>query len=241
MRPAAAAALSLPVFVVTAVHFPFYWAVGRINEIAAWLVLGITVYSAAAYGRRPQSSQPTSSMPPGRTSKLGLFNRRPAEAVEAISAVEQASRQAIADLHQLVGVLRRQDEADDDLAPQPGLRQLPTLVAQMSRAGLATQLTIHGDPQKLPAATTASVCMRCLAVMARDGEAEDGQCSQRGGVAAARCGADGHPDARHRRAGGLPPDSQRRNQHGTRADPHHPSSATSTCSTRCVQAPAAFC
>ena len=56
--------------------------------------------------------------------------------------MEQASRQAIADLHQLVGVLRRQDEADDDLAPQPGLRQLPTLVAQMSRAGLATQLTV---------------------------------------------------------------------------------------------------
>jgi hypothetical protein len=41
------------VVVVTGIHFPLYWAVGQINEIGAWLVLGVAIYSAAVYGRRP--------------------------------------------------------------------------------------------------------------------------------------------------------------------------------------------
>lgn len=41
------------VLVVTGIHFPLYWAVGQINEIGAWLVLGVAIYSAAVYGRRP--------------------------------------------------------------------------------------------------------------------------------------------------------------------------------------------
>jgi signal transduction histidine kinase len=44
------------VLVVTVVHFPFYWALGQLHEIACWLVLGVAVYSAAAYGRRPRAA-----------------------------------------------------------------------------------------------------------------------------------------------------------------------------------------
>ena len=42
----------LPVLVVTTVQFTRYWAVGQVNEIASWVVLGVAVYSAAAYGNR---------------------------------------------------------------------------------------------------------------------------------------------------------------------------------------------
>ncbi len=44
------------VLAITAVHFPLYWAVGQVNEIASWLVLGVAVYSAAAYGRLPRAA-----------------------------------------------------------------------------------------------------------------------------------------------------------------------------------------
>jgi signal transduction histidine kinase len=79
-----------------------------------------------------------------------LFDRDPKEAVEAIGSVELASRQAIADLQQLVGVLRRQEEGDD-LIPQPSLRRLPELVEHMRKAGLPVELTMQGRPQQLPA------------------------------------------------------------------------------------------
>jgi len=79
-----------------------------------------------------------------------LFDRDPTEAVAAIGSVETASRQAIADLQQLVGVLRRQEEGDD-LAPQPSLQRLPELVEHMRQAGLPVQLTVKGRPTPLPA------------------------------------------------------------------------------------------
>jgi signal transduction histidine kinase len=44
------------VLAVTAVHFVFYWPVGMLNEIASWLVLGVAVFSAAAYGRLPRAA-----------------------------------------------------------------------------------------------------------------------------------------------------------------------------------------
>jgi signal transduction histidine kinase len=79
-----------------------------------------------------------------------LFARRPEEAVEAISAVETGSRQAIAELQQLVGVLRRHEEGEDR-APQPGLGQLPGLVDHMRQAGLPVALRVEGERRPLPA------------------------------------------------------------------------------------------
>jgi len=79
-----------------------------------------------------------------------LFHSRPSEATEAIASVETASRQAVADLQQLVGVLRRREEPDH-LAPQPSLSQLPTLVAHMEQAGLPVQLTVEGPERPLAA------------------------------------------------------------------------------------------
>jgi signal transduction histidine kinase len=42
----------LLVLAVTTVQFTRYWAVGQVNEIASWVILGVAVYSAAAYADR---------------------------------------------------------------------------------------------------------------------------------------------------------------------------------------------
>ena len=235
----------LLVLAVTTLHFTRYWAVGQVNEIASWVILGVAVYSAAAYADRRRArwmcgacllwligsgvvlsarAGPIGAVevaaiamfdalpfllawPLGammrrlreyravleernrqldqerevnarravleervriarelhdvvahHVSLMGvqagvarrLFDRDPPEAVAAIGSVETASRQAIADLQQLVGVLRRQEEGDD-LAPQPSLQRLPELVEHMRQTGLPVKLTTTGEPQQLPA------------------------------------------------------------------------------------------
>jgi signal transduction histidine kinase len=235
----------LAVLAVTTLQFTGYWAVGQVNEIASWVILGVAVYSAAAYAdRRPArwvcgacllwliGSAVVLSARAGSIGAVGaaaiaifdalpfllawplgtmmrrlreyraaleernrqldqerevnarravleervriarelhdvvahhvsvmgvqagvarrLFDRDPTEAVAAIGSVETASRQAIADLQQLVGVLRRQEEGDD-LAPQPSLGRLPELVEHMRQAGLPVELTVQGRRAPLPA------------------------------------------------------------------------------------------
>ena len=235
----------LAVLAVTTLQFTRYWAVGQVNEIASWVILGVAVYSAAAYADRRWARWVCGAcllwligsavLPSARAGQIGavevvaiaifdalpfllawplgtmmrrlreyraaleernrqldqerevnarravleervriarelhdvvahhvsvmgiqagvarrLFDRDPSEAVAAIGSVETASRQAITDLQQLVGVLRRQEEADD-LAPQPSLGRLPELVEHMRQAGLPVELTVQGRRTPLPA------------------------------------------------------------------------------------------
>ena len=235
----------LLVLAVTTLHFTRYWAVGQVNEIASWVILGVAVYSAAAYADRRRARWRSGAcllwligsgvVLSARAGPIGavevaaiamfdalpfllawplgammrrlreyrvvledrnrqldqerevnarravleervriarelhdvvahhvsvmgvqagvarrLFDRDPPEAVAAIGSVETASRQAIADLQQLVGVLRRQEEGDD-LAPQPSLQRLPELVEHMRQTGLPVKLTTTGESQQLPA------------------------------------------------------------------------------------------
>jgi len=77
-----------------------------------------------------------------------VMERQPDKATEALSSIEASSRQALVDLHRLLGFLRRAGEADD-LAPQPGLAQLGDLVGAGGQEGLAVDLSIEGDPRPL--------------------------------------------------------------------------------------------
>ncbi|WAZ19137.1 sensor histidine kinase [Streptomyces cinnabarinus] len=79
----------------------------------------------------------------------------PQGALEAMTAVEEAGRQALDELRHLLGVLRPKTERDG-LGPQPGLADLPRLVAQVREAGLDVSLTddIHAP---LPARVELSV------------------------------------------------------------------------------------
>ena len=78
-----------------------------------------------------------------------VMERDPPKATEALSAIEASSRQAVLELHRLLGFLRQEGDPDD-LAPQPGLGQLEDLVAQMADANLTVQLRVDGEPRPLP-------------------------------------------------------------------------------------------
>ena len=81
-----------------------------------------------------------------------VLPRRPEDAVAALTSVEAAGRQAMGELHQLVGLLRHDGTDSCDRMPQPGLRQLPVLVTGMRQAGLAVDLQIKGHQWMLPPA-----------------------------------------------------------------------------------------
>ncbi|MEH1126956.1 sensor histidine kinase [Micromonospora sp. CPCC 206061] len=64
----------------------------------------------------------------------------PEGARQAMAAVELAGRQALDELRHLLGVLRPENERDG-LGPQPGLAELPRLIARVRTAGLDVQIT----------------------------------------------------------------------------------------------------
>ena len=70
---------------------------------------------------------------------------------EALGRVEQAGRTALAEMRRLLGAMRR-DGDGLDLAPQPGLDGLDSLVEEVGRAGLPVQLHVDGDAFPLPRA-----------------------------------------------------------------------------------------
>jgi signal transduction histidine kinase len=73
-----------------------------------------------------------------------------AEDSEALEGVEQAGRNALAELRRLVGAMRREDD-ELDLAPQPSLTRLDELLEQVRRAGLQVHMHVEGAPAALPA------------------------------------------------------------------------------------------
>ena len=66
----------------------------------------------------------------------------------ALTDVERTGRGALHEMRRLLGALRHEDA---ELAPQPGLDALPTLVEGVGRAGLPVDLTVEGAPVPLPA------------------------------------------------------------------------------------------
>ena len=78
-----------------------------------------------------------------------VMGRQPEKAEEVLSSIEASSRQAVVELHRLLGFLRRPDQPDD-LAPQPDLAQLPDLVAKSGQGGLKVELSVDGEPRPLP-------------------------------------------------------------------------------------------
>ncbi|GAB3836631.1 sensor histidine kinase [Dactylosporangium cerinum] len=71
-----------------------------------------------------------------------------------LAAMGDATRQALDETRQLLGVLRRDEAEADDLAPQPGLNDVEALVADVRAVGVPATLTVHGDPAqcRLPSA-----------------------------------------------------------------------------------------
>jgi signal transduction histidine kinase len=74
-----------------------------------------------------------------------VADRRPEQAKEALRAIKDASRLALADLRATLGVLR----SGEDRAPAPSLRRMAELVNATTAAGLAVR--VAGEPGQLPA------------------------------------------------------------------------------------------
>jgi signal transduction histidine kinase len=67
---------------------------------------------------------------------------------QALETIERVGREALTEMRRLVGMLRT--DVPDPLAPQPSLKDLPTLVAQVREAGLRVELQVDGDRRELP-------------------------------------------------------------------------------------------
>jgi signal transduction histidine kinase len=76
---------------------------------------------------------------------------RPEVAADALAAIKTSSKEGLRELRAILNVLRQADDADPT-QPVPGTAQLDALIAGARRAGLATTLTVTGDPCPLPAA-----------------------------------------------------------------------------------------
>ena len=76
-----------------------------------------------------------------------VAEKDPAAAQEALIAVENAGRMALAEMRRMLEVLRAQEGG---VGPQPGLGELERLIAQVRDAGLPVELVSTGDPCCLP-------------------------------------------------------------------------------------------
>ena len=68
---------------------------------------------------------------------------------EALLSVEQVGRDALAEMRRMLGVMRSPEEQPPSLTPQPGLRRLDQLVAQIEEAGLPVTLRVEGERPEL--------------------------------------------------------------------------------------------
>lgn len=68
---------------------------------------------------------------------------------EALKVVEETGRQALTEMRRLLGILR-EEGVSAERAPQPGLATIDALVQHVRDAGLPVELTVEGDPVRLP-------------------------------------------------------------------------------------------
>ncbi|HEY2703296.1 MAG TPA: sensor histidine kinase [Candidatus Dormibacteraeota bacterium] len=78
-----------------------------------------------------------------------LAERDPARARAVLATIQATSREALAEMRAVVGVLREEGDGVT-LAPQPGLGQLAQLAAQSRSAGLDVRVRVDGPPAPLP-------------------------------------------------------------------------------------------
>jgi signal transduction histidine kinase len=80
-----------------------------------------------------------------------VVERDPSRAAGAFDSIAVTGRQALVEMRRLLGVLRGNGDSAPSLSPQPGLAEVPALVEQVGRTGLAVELVVEGAPCPLPA------------------------------------------------------------------------------------------
>lgn len=86
-----------------------------------------------------------------------VLDTDPERAKEAMRAVEETGRDALAEMRRLLGLLRSGRADEPERAPQPGIGDLDALVAQSNDAGTPTRLERSGVVDDVPDATALTV------------------------------------------------------------------------------------
>ncbi|MGH1563760.1 sensor histidine kinase [Mumia sp. DW29H23] len=83
---------------------------------------------------------------------------RPETAVETLETISRTSRQSLAEMRRLLGLLREEDDAEaTQRAPMPTATDVPTLIAQVRKSGLDVRTELHGDPSVVDGAAGLTV------------------------------------------------------------------------------------
>jgi signal transduction histidine kinase len=80
-----------------------------------------------------------------------VIDSQPAQARQALAAIEATSRSALTEMRRLLGVLRQDGEPRGSLSPAPGLADLASLARQVQDAGLKVWINVDGQPGAVPA------------------------------------------------------------------------------------------
>jgi signal transduction histidine kinase len=80
---------------------------------------------------------------------LHLMDEQPEQARSALTAIKQASKDALGELRSVLGVLRQPDDVAP-LDPAPTLARLDALVEQARAAGLDVHVAVEGEARPLP-------------------------------------------------------------------------------------------
>src|SRR4051795_9255992 len=76
------------------------------------------------------------------------LERDPELARAPLATIRRSAKQSLEEMRHLLGVLR-EDDAGDELAPQPGLAQVGELVEHARAAGVDVSLEVTGEPVEL--------------------------------------------------------------------------------------------
>jgi signal transduction histidine kinase len=82
---------------------------------------------------------------------LHLLDERPEQARPALTAIKQASKDALTELRSVLGVLRRVDDEDGSRDPAPTLARVDDLVSRAGTTGLAVTRRTEGSARPLQA------------------------------------------------------------------------------------------
>jgi len=82
---------------------------------------------------------------------LHLLDERPEQARPALTAIKQASKDALTELRSVLGVLRRVDDQDGSRDPAPTLARVDDLVSRAGATGLDVIKRVEGSARPLPA------------------------------------------------------------------------------------------
>ncbi|MBN2204202.1 MAG: sensor histidine kinase [Thermoleophilia bacterium] len=84
-----------------------------------------------------------------------VLEKKPELAGEALTSIETAGRQALADIERMLGILRAEEDVSMESAP--GVDQIPGLVQQVREAGLPVELALEPGPGDLPSSVDLTI------------------------------------------------------------------------------------